>query len=283
MSRIALVTDSTASLPPELAEQLNIHVIPAQVIFAGQTYRDGIDLTSAEFYEKLRAAPELPTTSQPSAGDFAKLYRSLSEEADAIISIHVSEHLSGTLASANTAKSTLDGVRIEIIDSRSVSLGLGLIVMAAARAISAGKSVEEIVMLVKDIIPKMNIVFVPETLKYLAKGGRIGGASALLGTVLQIKPVLCIEDGRIEVQEKVRSVKRARLRLIEIMQERMESAKEIHAAILHADCQADAEIMREMVAKRLDCAELYVNELGSSVGTHAGPGTMGIAFYASGT
>ena len=274
MSRIALVTDSTASLPPELAEQLNIHVIPAQVIFAGQTYRDGIDLTSAEIYEKLRAAPELPTTSQPSAGDFAKLYRSLSEEADAIISIHVSEHLSGTLASANTAKSTLDGVRIEIIDSRSVSLGLGLIVMAAARAISAGKSVEEIVMLVKDIIPKMNIVFVPETLKYLAKGGRIGKAQGFLGSMLSVKPILTVKDGEMAPLTRVRS----RAAGMEYLSKFVAGFSGIEKlAVEYATTPDDADSLIGRLSLVFPKERIFRSVISPVLGTYAGPDAIAVS------
>ena len=280
MTRIAIVTDSTTSLPQELVERYHIHVIPTLVLFGMDVYRDGVDLSPPQFYRMLGEASHLPTTSQPSMEDFADFYRSLGEEADAIISIHVSEELSGTLASAYAARTTLPGVPIEIIDSRFISMGLGFVVLAAARAAAEGKSVAEAAMAAKEVVPKMNLLFVVETLRYLAKGGRIGGASALIGSVLQIKPVLCIKDGRIEVQEKVRSTIKARGRMIEIMEERVGPGATVHAAVVHANSLAEAEAMREELARRFNCAELYVTEIGAVIGTHTGPGTVGVAFYA---
>jgi DegV family protein with EDD domain len=279
MPKIAIVTDSTASLPQDLVDKHNIHVIPCKVLFGNETFCDGVDLAPSEFYQRLRESSALPTTSQPSSGEFCELYESLAEEYDSILSIHVSEHLSGTLASAHAACATVPDIPIEIIDSKFVSLGLGMVLFAAARAVAEGKSAAEAAEAARDVMAKMNIIFVPDTLEYLAKGGRIGGASALLGSVLQIKPILYIEDGRIEPLEKVRSTKKARKRLVEIMAEKVGSAERVHAAVIHADCLEAAEGVRDEIAQRFDCAELYVTEIGSGVGTHAGPGTVGIAFY----
>jgi len=282
MTRIAIVTDSTASLPPELVERYDIHVIPCRVIFEGQVFRDGVDITPAQFYQMLQKAPDLPTTSQPSIGEFVELYRALGRKSEAIVSIHIAEPLSGTLACAYATKRMLSSVSIEIIDSQSVSMGLGFITLAAARAAAEGKEVAEVVTAARELIPRMSFFFVVDTLEYLAKGGRIGGASALMGSVLQIKPILHIAKGRIEVLKKVRSKGKAQRRLLEIMEARIGSASSVHAAVLHAAAPEEAQAVREELARRFNCAELYVSEFSPALGTHAGPGMIGVAFYAEG-
>lgn len=289
MTRIAIVTDSTASLPQELARRHAVHVQPTYISFGKQVFRDGVNLTPAEFYQRLPMSLTLPTTSQPSVGDFVELYTRLSQNAEGVVSIHVSQELSGTLASARAARRILDDraragkhphVPICILDSRSVAMGLGFIVLAAARAAMAGKSLPAVIQAAEDLIPRMNVLFTVETLEYLHRGGRIGGAAALLGSVLSIKPILCIRDGRVEVLEKMRTRRRARARLLGIMAERLSPAGGIHAAILHADALEEAGNLAEKIAARFDCVELYLADLCPVVGTHVGPGTLGLVFYA---
>ena len=288
MSGVAIVTDSTAALPKELALAHGVHVVPLSISFGQQSVRDGVDLTLSEFYRRLRAASAPPTTSQPAAGDFLDLYRRLSEKAEAIVSIHISKELSGTLESAQTARQILKvetpkqdapGVPIHILDSRTVSGGLGLIVLAAARAAMAGKSASEVIQAAEAVIPRTNVIFTVETLEYLRKGGRIGGAAALLGVVLDIKPILDIRDGRIEVLEKVRSKKQARARLPEIMAERSGPDTQIHVAVLHADAPEEANRLADDISAHFNVAEQLVIDIGAAIGTHTGPGTLGLAFY----
>ena len=278
MARIAIVTDSTAYLPAELADKYYIHIIPASVIFGDQAFRDRVDLTPKEFYQMLRVAEALPTTTQPSAGDFLELYTALSREAEAIVSVHISSELSGTIDSALAAKKELPNLPIYVIDSRFTSMGLGLITLAAARAVTEGKALPEVVRAVEGLIPKMNVFFVVDTLEYLQKGGRIGGAAALVGSVLKIRPILHISDGRIDVLEKVRTKSKAVRRMLEIMEERV-GGNPVHAAVIHADTADEAEELREVVASHFDCVELHTVELSPAIGTHVGPGTVGLAFY----
>jgi len=281
VSRIAIVTDSSVNVPSGIQRECGMHVVPLKVIFNGQTFQDGIDLAPARFYELLRAASELPTTSQPSTGDFVEVYSRLSEEADAIVSIHLSELLSGTIKSALAARELVNHVPIEVVDSRSVSLGLGFMVMAAARAAQQGKGLPEVTAATQRLIPKMNIIFVVDTLKYLHMGGRIGGASAMLGSALKIKPLLHICDGEVSPLERVRSKCRATDRMLEIMAQRLEEDSDgvLRAAVVHADRADEALELQEKVLARFQPAESYLTDLTPAVGVHVGPGTLGLGWY----
>jgi DegV family protein with EDD domain len=282
MSRTAIVTDSGVNMPAGMEEEYGIHLVPLKVIFDGDTYRDGVDITPAQFYEKLRAAPELPTTSQPSAGDFVEVYSKLSEEADGIVSIHLSELLSGTFKSALAAQQQVNHVPIEVIDTRSASLGVGFVVMAAARAAQQGKSMAEVVSAAREVIPKLNVMFVVDTLKYLHMGGRIGGASAMLGTALKIKPLLYLYEGEVNPLERVRSKCRATERMLEIMAQGLAEERDggvLRAAVVHADRLDEALEVKEQVQSRFEPAELYLAELTPAIGTHVGPGTVGVGWY----
>jgi DegV family protein with EDD domain len=289
MSRIAIVTDSTAYLPPELVTQYGIHVIPVYTRFVGErALRDGVDLDTAAFYWKLRGAKTLPTTSQPSAGDFVALYRRLGEESDAIVSIHISSKLSGTVPSALAAREMLqaeaaergdDSPEIYVVDSLLTSGGLGLLVTAAARLAATGTPAPIVAQMIEDLIPCVTVIFVVDTLEYLRKGGRIGGAAALLGSVIQIKPILYLDGGRIEVLQKVRTAKKAKRRLLEIMEERMGTGGPVRVAVFHADALGEAKKLKQKVESRFDCAELFVCEFSAAIATHVGPGTLALAFY----
>ncbi len=280
MTRIAIVTDSTASLPQELVERYHIHVIPNKVTFGSQVYQDGVDITPAEFYRMLETAPTSPTISAPMAGWITEYYGDLMHHADEIVSIHASGLLSNAVGYARSAKGTLNSPHIHVIDSQSASMGLGLVVLAAARAAEEGEDVNVVVAAAEKLVPKINIILVAETLKYLAGTMHFSKAAMAVGSVLQIKPVLCIESGRVEVLEKVRSTTKARGQMIKAMEEKVGSGATVHAAVVHANSLAEAEAMREELAKRFDRAELCVAELGPVIGMRTGPGAVGIAFYA---
>jgi len=279
---IKIVTDSSAYLPADLVQQYDIHVIPLRVLFGEQAYRDDIDLSNQEFYRRLAEAETLPTTSQPSAGEFFDLYSELSKDGHEIISIHISSKLSGTISSAQSAKEMLPEARITIIDSASTAMGLGLMVLRAARAAAEGKTSAEIVAAVEEMIPAMNVVFVVDTLEYLQKGGRIGGAAALVGTLLKVKPILCLKDGRIEPLDKVRSKRKALARLLEVVEERVGPGTSVQVAVLHAQVPDEARGLEQEVRARFNCTECYFSELGPAVGTHTGPGLVGLVACAGG-
>jgi DegV family protein with EDD domain len=282
VTRIAIVTDSGVNVPAEVQREYDIHIVPLKVTFGDQTYRDGADITTSQFYEMLQEASQLPTTSQPSAGDFVEVYSRLSEEADAIVSIHLSALLSGTVKSALTARQSVNHVPVEVIDSRSASLGLGFVVMAAARAARESGSLADVLAAAQNLIPKISVLFVVDTLKYLHMGGRIGGASALLGSALKIKPLLQLTEGEVNPLERVRSKCRATERMLEIMAQRLEAEEGdglVHAAVAHADRADEALALREQVESRFEPAEFYLVELPPALGTHVGPGTLGLGWY----
>jgi len=278
--KVAIVTDSTSSLTRAMAEAHGLHVAPIYVTFGTQTYRDGVDLDAEAFYRQLESSKQPPTTSQPTPRDLVQAYTAAAEGAEAIVSVHISHQMSATLDSAQAASRELPGVPIHVLDSRSVSMGLGLIAIAAARAAAAGKGANEVVRLVERLIPKTNVIFTVDTLEYLRKGGRIGGATAFLGSALSIKPVLYVKDGRIEPLERTRTKKRAIERVLELMAERVGTSDNVHAAILHCSVPDEAQALAEQVKARFRCAELLVAEAGPVIGTHAGPGTLGVVFYA---
>jgi len=282
VTKVAVVTDSGVNLPETVQETHQINVVPLKVILGEQTLRDGIDITPSRFYELLRAASKLPTTSQPSTGDFVEIYSRLSGEVDAIVSIHLSELLSGTIKSALAARELVNHVPIEVIDSRSASVGLGFVVLAASREGQLGGGLSEVVAAGKQLIPRINVIFVVDTLKYLHMGGRIGGASAMLGTALKIKPLLHLYEGQVNPLERVRSKCKATERMLEIMAQRLQgddSEGVLHAAVAHADREDEALELKEQVLSRFQPDEFYLSELTPAIGTHAGPGTLGRGCY----
>lgn len=279
MSRIAIVTDSSAYLPADLVARYGINVMPLKVAFGQTVYRDCVDITEEEFYHKLAQAKELPITSQPSAGEFLAFYQEVARQSQGIVSIHLSGALSGTYNSAMAARHMLPDVPIEVIDSHSASMGQGFLALAAARAAAEGQSLAEIAAWTGDLVPRLNVIFVLDTLKYLQKGGRIGGAQALMGSMLAIKPLLHLHEGRVEPLEKVRSKGKAVQRLVEIMAERLQG-RPAHIAILHSAIPQEAEALRAEIAARFPCRELLLCGVSPVIGTHTGPGCLGLAFYA---
>jgi DegV family protein with EDD domain len=284
MGTVKIVTDGLSSITPEEGIQYGLVVVPLYVMFGEQTYVDGVDLSSAEFYRLLESNSQLPTTSQPTAEDFVKAYRSLwaqmpQDKGDAIVSIHGSGKMSATVDSARAASRQLQEIPIHVIDSNSISMGLGLMAIAAARAADAGKSADDVIQLVEELKDKMQIVFTVDTLEYLHKGGRIGGATALIGSLLNIKPILCVEDGRVEPLEKQRSRRRAVRCMLDHIADGVGSSECVHAAVLHCNAPEDARSLGDQIEERFSCVEMIIAETGPTIGVHGGPGTVGAAFY----
>jgi len=284
MGTVKIVTDGTSSLTPEMGLEYGVQVVPLYVMFGEQTYVDGVDLSSAEFYRLLRESPRLPTTSQPTAEDFTKAYTAVwgsmpEGEGNVIVSVHASVKMSATVNSARAAAKQLPEMDIRIIDSQSISMGLGLMAIAAARAAKEGQSADDIVQLIEKLMQELHVVFTVDTLEYLHKGGRIGGASALVGSLLNIKPILVLEGGQVEPLEKQRSRRRAVRRVLELVAEGVGSSECVHAAVLHCDAPDAAQDVIDQVAEQFNCVELFAAETGPTIGTHAGPGTVGVAYY----
>jgi DegV family protein with EDD domain len=273
---VAIVTDSTADLPSELARTRSITIVPLTLNFEGESLLDGIDITPADFYRRLPSATTHPTTSQPSAGRFAETYAALLKDHDAIVSVHISEKLSGTYASARQGADLTDPSRVHVIDSELASMSLGLLTLAASQLAAQGadaKSIETKVLAMRD---QVQTYFSVATLEFLRRGGRIGRASALLGSVLQVKPVLCIRDGLVTPLERVRTFDRALTRVIELVRA-VDRGQGVCAIVGHAD----AEDAAERVARELEpiAETLMIQPLGPVVGAHAGPGVVGVGCY----
>jgi DegV family protein with EDD domain len=282
MERFVVVTDSTANLPPELVSEYDIPLIPLTVHWGEETYLDGVSLDAPTFYKWLQERGDFPTTSQPSPGAFIEFFSDVAQrfETTHILGIFISSELSGTLASAIQAKAELPDLHIELLDSRSTSMGLGMQVLVAARAAREGQPLEVALERVQRTRDNMNIIFAVDTLEYLHRGGRIGGAARLLGTALNLKPVLSVEDGKVMPLEKVRMRRKSLQRVLELVKERVNGRRMAEVAILHAQSDEDADLMEGWIKEAFSAENIYRALLTPVVGTHAGPGTIGIAFYA---
>ncbi len=279
MNKIAIVTDSTAYIPKDIVKLHNIRVIPVKIHWDDTTLVDGVDITPAQFYERLEKSSTIPSTSQPSAGDFLQAFKELAPHYDVIIAPLVSSGISGTVASAQAALAMFSEIPVEIIDTYSTSAGLGLVVTAVAQAVSDGKSLKEIKQLAEDIIKKLKLFFVVDTLKYLHKGGRIGGASRYFGAALDIKPILYLNDqGKIDASEKVLTKRKATERLIQLAVEQADG-KPVNVSVMHANALEEVKNLRGQLLQQLDCAQIEIYDLSPAIGVHVGPGTVGLAIY----
>jgi len=280
MTKIAIVTDSTAYLPKDFVKLHNIQVVPLNIHWEDKTYIDGVDITPAEFYERLEKSSTIPSTSQPSAGDFLQVFKELASHYDGIVVPLISTGISGTVDSAKTAASMFSEVPVEVIDSLTTTAGLALVVTAIAQAVSDGKSLKEIKNLAESIVKRSKLFFVVDTLKYLHKNGRIGGASRYFGTVLSIIPILFLDDqGKIDALEKVRTKHKATERLIQLAVEQA-NGKPVMVGVLHANVLKEAKNLQKQLFEQLDCTQIEIYDLSPVIGAHVGPGTVGLAIYA---
>lgn len=271
---VRIVTDSTSDIPASLAAELGISVVPLSVIFGDEVYKEGIDITHDLFYEKLVRSKVLPTTSAPSVGDFLEVYEKVLKETNEIVSIHISSKLSATYNNACQAARQLadQGARIEVIDSLSVSFGLTFLAAAAARAARNGADIDEIRRIVEQMIPRVHLLVVLDTLEYLRRGGRIGRARAFLGAMLKVKPILTIRDGEVHPEERVRTKAMAIERILQIAT----SYRIREACVGYSTNAQEAEEIRRRLEAAAPGVEVGVVRLGPVLGVHAGPGVVGV-------
>jgi len=272
---VKIVTDSTADLSPELIKELGITVVPLYVRFDKEVYRDREDITEDDFYKRLLQDPTHPNTTQPTPQDFAEVYQKLSSEADGIISIHISEKLSGTCNSALQGKELMEKeCPIEVIDSKTTSMALGFIVIAAANIAKSGKSLQQITEEVKQVVSSVKLLVVFDTLKYLAKGGRIGKAKSMLGSVLSVKPILTIKDGEFVPVGQVRSRSKGIEKLLDYVKD---TADIEDLAVIHSTTPDEAKSLAERISSMLSPKQARIARLGPVLGVHGGPGVLAIA------
>ena len=277
--KIAVVTDSTAYIPAEALGDFDIPRIPLWLIWGDERFRDGVDIDPPTFYGRLPESKVFPTTSQPSAGEFIEFFQQAGQGADSIVAVLISSKLSGTVASALAAKAQLPGMDIHIVDSLSASMGLGFGVLEAARAVADGKEVGDVVGAAEAVRDHMNLMFAVDTLEYLHRGGRIGGAKRLLGTALNLKPLLYVDEGRIEALASVRTKRKAVARMLDEAEGRLGGKPMAEAAVLDVNCPEEGRSVAEMVQERFGLPVVYRTKVSPVIGAHVGPGTVGICFY----
>jgi DegV family protein with EDD domain len=280
VTEIGIVTDSTATIPDDLLRKYGIRVVPQAVIWDQKVLLDGVDITPDQFYERLKASPVLPTTAQASIAGFRDAFEALIAKKLPILALVISGKLSGTLQSAEQARALFPDAHIEVVDSGAAAMALGFQVLASARAAEEGKSFSEIVALARRAHAHTGVLFAVETLEYLHRGGRIGGASRLLGTALNIKPVLELQAGRIEPVERVRTKAKAVARMLDLVVERVAGRTPVRLAAIHAAAEPEARVLLAQAQERLSPIESMMTVASPAIGAHTGPGIVGLAYSA---
>ena len=280
MSKIAIITDSTAYIPGDLVNKYPIWVAPQVLIFGDKTFEDGVDIQPEEFYNRLQTENVNPSTSQVTPASFNRLFSELVPQEYEILCVLVSDKLSGTIDSAMQARKEFPDAKIEIVNSHSIAMALGFQALAAARAAEEGADLAECKSIAEKSRDHTGVVFAVATLEFLHRGGRIGGGARFLGTALNLKPILEIRDGRVEALERVRTRKKSLARLVELVKERTEGQTPIRLATLHANAPEEAKSVLEDASKTVGAVEEVFSEVSPVVGTHAGPGVVGLAYMA---
>lgn len=278
MDRIQIVADSMIDLPKDIVEKHNIIVVPLTIIFDNKEYRDGVDLTNCQFYEKLSQSEELPKTSQITPNTFMEIFKKALEEGKEILCINGSSRASGTHQSAVIAKNSLESDKIEVFDTMGLSFGAGMFVYEAVKMIEDGKLLNEIINKLNDMKLNVDHIFTVDTLEYLKKGGRLNPMKATIATMLNIKPILTVTDGLVEPLDKVRGSKKVVGKMIELAKTRGVNFENKVVGISHANSPEALAVLKEQVLKELNPKEIVITEIGCTIGTHAGPGTLAI-FY----
>lgn len=278
MRSIQIITDSMTDMPKELIEAYDIEVIPLTVHFGESEYRDGVDLSPEEFYGKLSDARELPKTSQVTPYSFEEVFKKHLEEGNEVLCINGSSRASGTHQSALLAKSELDSDKVQVFDTMGLCFGAGFFVYEAAKLAKEGVPSREILATLNNMLGKVDHIFTVDTMEYLKKGGRLNPVKAVIGGLLNLKPILTVNEGLVEPLDKVRGSKKVIGKMIELAKERGGNFSEKSLCIAHAVTPEQAAILEERVREELNPKEIIITEIGCTIGTHAGPGTLSI-FY----
>jgi DegV family protein with EDD domain len=277
MSAVAVITDSTAYLPDQLLTQFQIGVVPLNVIWDNQTYQDGIDITPEDFYTRLQNSQTLPSTSQPSAAAFQAVFKDYLKLGRPVLAVLISSEISGTVNSAFQAVQDLNTDQVRVVDSRTAGMATGLHVLAAARAAADGANLEETQAAALKAQDHTEVIFVVDTLEFLHRGGRIGGAKRLLGSMLNIKPILEMRGGKIEPLEQVRTQQKALDRMIELMLDKIGDDRPVRIAGFHSQAPELTEELLARTEEHVDVKETFRTVLSPVIGTHVGPGTVALA------
>lgn len=278
--KIAILTDSTAYLSDAQIQEYGIEVIPLNVIWEGSSYLDNVDISAEEFYTRLKTSKELPTTSQPSVGAFKEYFDRIAPNVDGIAAVLLSDKLSGTIASAKAAKDEMDGFPIEIVDTKTTTAGLALVVLEAAKAAKEGKDLASVAARAKEVGEKTKTMFVVDTLEFLHKGGRIGGAKRFVGSLLSVKPILQLLDGSVDTLDSVRTKSKALKALLEYARTDIESQTgKVFFGVFHGLAEEEGKKIADQVNAEFSPEALLFTGLSPVIGVHTGPGTIGIAYF----
>jgi len=280
MSKLAIVTDSTAYLPADLLEKHKITMAPQVLIWDNESYLDGVDIQPAEYYKRLQTATVMPSTSQVSPVTMQNTFQGLVGQGFDVLGIFVSSKLSGTLQSAHQGREAMGsaGERVKLVDSLSTAMALGFQVLAAARAAQAGANLDECMEVAEKAKDRTGVYFAVDTLEFLHRGGRIGGAQRFIGSALNLKPILALMDGKVEGVERIRTKSKAQERILELVGEKVNGKSNIRLATLHANAAEDAKSLLDRASSRFSAIESIFTEVSPVVGTHTGPGTVGLAY-----
>ena len=277
--RFAIMVDGTAGVPDELASELDIRVLPLHVNFGEESFTAGVDLSSAQFYERLEKPDARPTTSQPSLGECTAAFEAVQREgAERILAITVATELSGTYSALTTAREQVS-IPVEVVDSRATSGSIALIGLAAARARARGASFDETAALARRLAGNVKLYAIIDTLEQLKRSGRASGMQAMFGSLLSIKPILKIENGKLEPIDKVRTRDKALARLKDLIEAQVAPGTKLHAAVIHTNAADRAAELAAWIDERYDCVERYTAEAGPVIAAHGGPGVVGVCWY----
>ncbi len=283
MTQVAIVTDTTACVPREQVSQYNIEVVPVPLVINDKTYRDGIDITPTDFYTMLRKAKKLPTTSASSPGPYLEAFRNASRRAPNVLCLTEPAKFSAMYNSACTAmetgQQTLPNITIDVVECTTAAAGQGLVALAAARAATADKPLNEVKKIVHSVMWRVNLFAALDTLKYLVRSGRVPQAAALVNSVLNIKPVFTLNHASPRTVGLPQSMKGAINRILKLMEKTVNKEQLLHVAVMHADALEEANTLKEMILARFGCQEIYITEFTSVMGVHTGPGLVGVAYY----